>query len=86
MLKSFLRLRHTFLQSKYHKLKITRLPQEEFAVMIKDETTLSQLTQIIRNEFQLTTSELLVGTSFTSNLALFPVNEELREANDKYKD
>jgi hypothetical protein len=54
--------------------------------MIKDDTTLSQLTRIIQDEFHQTTSELLVGTAFTSNLALLPVNEQIREANNKYKD
>lgn len=40
MLKSILRLRHPFLQAKYHKFKVTRLPQQEFALMLRDHTTL----------------------------------------------
>lgn len=86
MIKSFHTITHSFLTAKFLKYKVSRLPGEEFVALLPEHATLSDLFSQITNNFQLSNSHLLASPAFTFDLASFPVNQEIKEANENLQD
>ena len=75
MIKSILKITKNYTKSRYHKIKVSRLPGEEVVFMMPTQATLSDLYQHIAHHFPDSSSNLIAGPSFAANLDAITITE-----------
>lgn len=71
-----------FSQQAYSKFRISRTPQESLVFFFKNEVTVKQLLDNIRQNFEVKDNTLLAASTYDSALIGYPVLPEAQKATE----